>query len=401
MTKVLFLTSAYFPKPKSNDICVMKVQEALLSYGIRSDVIMVGQTYGSFFTNEYGDVYAIKGNNKYDTTKRNKVAFYLKSIPFFFSWPIRHPLRMVQYMKMARKLMQKDKYAAVIGDGYPAEIALATAFLPNGIIYELDSMTNNPEYQRGIKRYLQHRTKFLEKIVYSRVDLIIHMAHNEKYYAQSQYKKYAHKSMIADIPLLVKGHVTTKNKGEKIRFVYTGALVEDYRSPRYLIRLVIELSKHIDICCDFYSRGNCENILKQAEKDNPKIICSKGYIEQEKMEAVMSDADFLISIGNHLSGFDTALPSKVINYIATGKPIIHIDGGNNDIAKEYLNKYELALIVDPDALIDKNIEDILCFIDSSIGKQLHFNDIKEVYKYNSPDFSAQCIINAIRKMEKR
>lgn len=313
-TKVLFFTGAYFPKPKANEICVMRVQEALLSHGIKSDVIMVGQTCGWICTNEYGDVYAIKGENKYNTTKNNRIAFYLKEIPFFFIWPIKYPSRIVQYVRMARKLIQKNEYTAIIGDGYPAEIALAIAFFPNGIIYELDSMTNNPEYKRGIKRYLQHRTKFLERIVYSRVISIIHMEHNKKYYGQSKYKKYVYKSMNADIPLLVEGNVITKSRKEnKVRFVYTGALVEDYRSPRYLIRLVNELSKHIDICCDFYSRGNCENILKQAEKDNPKTICSKGYIEQEKMEDVMSDADFLISIGNHLSGFDTALPSKVIN----------------------------------------------------------------------------------------
>lgn len=202
--------------------------------------------------------------------------------------------------------------------------------------------------------------------------------------------------MTADIPLLVKGHVTTKNKeGGKVRFVYTGALVEDYRSPGYLIRLVNELSKHIDVCCDFYSRGNCENILRQAEKDNPKAICSKGYIEQEKIEDVMSDADFLISIGNHLSGFDTALPSKVINYIATGKPIIHIDGGDNDMAKIYLEKYGLVCIVNPKEMLEVNVRNILDFIRDNIGKQLNFEGVKEKFPQNCPEYSAQCIIQSI------
>lgn len=394
--KVLFLTSAYFPKPKANEICVMKVQEALLSHGIQSDVIIVGQSNGWVSTNKFGDIYAVKGKNNYDTTKKRKVILYFKAIPFFFCWPIKYPSRVIKYIIMVRKLIRKNKYEAVIGDGYPAEIALATAFLPSAIIYELDSMTNSPEYQRGIKRYLRHRTKFLERIVYSRVNFIIHMAHNKKYYDQSEYGRYRFKSTVADIPLLVKGNVITECKNEgKVKFVYTGALVEDYRSPRYLIEIVKELAKHIDICCDFYTRGNCENILKQEENNHPGVICSKGYVEQDKMEGVMTDADFLISIGNNLTGFDTALPSKVINYIATGKPIIHIDGGNNDIAKEYLEKYGLSCIVNPQLSLETNVKDILKFIRQNIGKQLEFQEIRKKFPQNSPEYSAQCIIQAI------
>ena len=39
------------------------------------------------------------------------------------------------------------------------------------------------------------------------------------------------------------------------------------------------------------------------------------------------------------------LPSKLLSYIETGMPILHIQKQENDACIEYLNKYELAAVI--------------------------------------------------------
>ena len=107
----------------------------------------------------------------------------------------------------------------------------------------------------------------------------------------------------------------------------------------------------------------------------------------EKQEEV----DVLVSIGNHLRGTDYSLPSKIIEYIALGKPILHIYGGSNDSVIEYLDKYALGCVIYPEEGIEKNVEKLELFIKHNKGNRIPFEQVKQKFYHNSPDYTAEII----------
>lgn len=392
--KLLFLARTYYPKPTAHSICIMNVQKGLLELGVKSDVIILGD--GSMMSNEFGDIYFVKGTESLYA----KNSFF-KKVRFFLTWPFRHPLWIFRYRSLAKKLMHKNRYDAIISDCYPLELPLASTSFKNSILYELDAPTNNPDYGSGVKKILQHRVAFFERVVYTRAAHIIHLLNNKEYFQQKKYKAFSKKSSYVDIPLLSEPTFSTDagTHTGKFSMIYAGALIQAFRSPAYLMELMIALSKKVEVECSFYSRGNCEEMIKEKAKQFPEIIRQMGYVSQEELAIATQKADFLISIGNVLSGSDTALPSKTISYIASGKPVIHIDGGKNDIAKAYLQKYGMAIILDPQENIDKNVEMLLSFIRDYRGKHADFQAVKEKFYQNTPEYSAKCIINAVNNMK--
>ena len=147
----------------------------------------------------------------------------------------------------------------------------------------------------------------------------------------------------------------------------------------------------LDIICDFYSRGNCEDILTEAEKRTNGIINAKGYVTQAEVVRIQNKTDFLLSIGNKLTGEDKSLPSKILEYIAIGKPIIHVYGGKNDSAVKYLERYGLACIINSDDEMDFNVNKLIRFITENKGKCVPFDKVMALFPENTPDYTAEII----------
>lgn len=178
--------------------------------------------------------------------------------------------------------------------------------------------------------------------------------------------------------------------------VYCGLLSRDYRPPYRLIDLVREMSKSLDIECLFFSRGDCEDTLREAEEKTNGIIKRMGYVSQDVLEEYLVKADFLLDIGNHLSGDDYSLPSKVVEYISSGKPIIHMNGVN-DSAIEYLEKYGHSVNVPDGDIKDEVVEAVVKFVLETKGKRKDFSEIIELFPQNTPQYTAEIILDAINK----
>ena len=116
-----------------------------------------------------------------------------------------------------------------------------------------------------------------------------------------------------------------------------------------------------------------------------------GYVNPDQLLQVQNQTDFLLSIGNHLTGDDMSLPSKVLEYIAIGKPIIHVFGGPNDSAVDYLEKYGLSCIIYPDDDFNENVQKVLNYIDCEKGKEISYNTVKALFPENTPGYTAKQI----------
>lgn len=392
--RVLFLTNQYLPLPKVCEICIKNVREALFKMGIKSDVLQFAGDEGIVEIKPMGNVYSIGcGISKMAILDKNKIDRFWRRAKVVYRWPLRYRYSQnKKYRKTINKLCYEHKYDVVIGFPWPADLAVASIGLNNFILYELDVLGNNPLIKGTVKKIFRYRIKSIEKKLYESASLIIHMEFFRDYFSQSKFLKYSDKTVYADIPnLLPLKRVNVVKEDAIIKCVYFGSLVKNMRDPNYLLKVIKAVSEEISLQCEFYTRGDCEDILQEASLCEPKVIKHNGYVSHEKVIRIQNDTDFLLSIGNSLTGDDRSLPSKTIEYISTGKPIIHINGGINDSAITYLKKYGSACIIDPkDDFID-NVHKVKAFIRSTKGKRLEFAEIEEKFYKNTPEYTANII----------
>lgn len=402
--RVLFVTKEYLPRPTPPGLCIMHIQKALFDKMVPSDVLMVANSEGLYVHGEYGDVFSIKSEISFEKKRENIVDYLKVRVPMFFTWPVPSPKRVKDYRRAIKELDLERQYDAIIGTMFPPDVCVACSIFDHFFYYELDSLINNPMYKSGLKKYMGSRLARLEKKLFDRAELIIHLNNNRTFYEKDKYKGYKEKTVYTDIPYLIE-HDSKKEceasideafRDNQIVMIYSGHLSSDYRPPFKLIEFIKQISKQIDVQCFFFSRGDCEDILRQAEIDTNGVIKRMGYVSQEVLSTYTSRADFLLDIGNRLSGDDYSLPSKVIDYMATGKPIIHMNG-INDSAIDYLERYGLAICV-PENFSEPYIKhEVMAFMRESRGKRQDFSEVACKFPQNTPEYTADIIVEAIRK----
>ena len=122
-----------------------------------------------------------------------------------------------------------------------------------------------------------------------------------------------------------------------------------------------------------------------------------GYVSQETLVNVKNLTDCFLSIGFNYTGTVTSIPSKIFEYMSTGKPIIHVSGGNNDTAIPYLQKYGNALIVDPKESMDENAALVEKFLKEYADRRIELEDLRKRFPMNTPEYTINLLLDYIDK----
>ena len=390
--RILFVLGKYYPFAGANGVCVSRIQEVLFRRGIESDIVAEGEDYSESIT-PYGKLYLAKVKTHSDFSRLKRYLSVLR-------YPVYFPINISNYEYTIDHALSDNTYDAIIAVLKPLDGAVAASKYSNMLLYELDSITNNDDNQRGIRRLLRFRAEKYELKLYENANAIFHMMSHRAFYEKDKYRSFVKKTIFLDIPQLCNENIPDHTEdGENVTIMYSGILNRKMRSPEYAIslinRYVTLFGENIEL--NFFSRGNCEEILEIAQNESNGVIRRHGYVSLEELNKEVSATDFLLSIGNNLTGQVTSLPSKVISYMAYGKPIIHIDAGKNDIAKEYLSKYPLAIIIDPHSDLGDNAKKINAFIHECKGKRVPFEHVESIFTMNTPAFTANCIEKSVSK----
>src|SRR5699024_9440700 len=84
---------------------------------------------------------------------------------------------------------------------------------------------------------------------------------------------------------------------KSINIVYTGRLDSNRRNPQSALEIFEKLKKQ-NIQVDFYSRDDCESLIKEFEKKSSGKIARRGLISHEDSLVKIGESNFLLSIGN-------------------------------------------------------------------------------------------------------
>lgn len=143
------------------------------------------------------------------------------------------------------------------------------------------------------------------------------------------------------------------NNKDIINVLFYGTLYNDIRNPEYAIILFSKLREccpNIDLRFNIY--GNIYGCEYLFEKYSYDWINYYGYYNREKLVSIIQDSDILLNIGNIT---EYQLPSKIIEYAATGLPIINVKYISGDSSERFLANYSSVINLDNRHAIDKNI----------------------------------------------
>ena len=121
-------------------------------------------------------------------------------------------------------------------------------------------------------------------------------------------------------------------------------------------------------------------------------ISSNGQVRHIGMQPhdvaikILGESDVLLSIGNAESPMS---PSKIYEYMSTGKPIIHTYSWEKDPCLAPLKTYGNALLISENEAL--NVDKITTFLNTC--KILSFEEVKRLFYKSTPEFTARLISN--------
>ena len=152
---------------------------------------------------------------------------------------------------------------------------------------------------------------------------------------------------------------------KSIRLVYVGTLYRNLRSPLPLLELFEHLLSLLpDVHMELHFLGHindCADIFKRYQHWVGSRLFVHGVVSRACAQSHMEGAQILINLGNRSL---TQLPSKVIEYVAMGKPILNLTSIRDDSSTKILATYPAALTVcaDNSAIPTIDIQKIANFV---------------------------------------
>lgn len=253
------------------------------------------------------------------------------------------------------------------------------------ILYQVDPCATNKVYNTdSVNNREKLEVKLYEHAKYIFTTPIILDEHRN-----GTFSRFTNKVAALEFPVVVPNVISVSNNGKK-RVMFLGSFYKNVRSPDYMFEIFEDLLKSDSIVLELV--GVTSEILNESKKKLPiKCHGKKSIAECKKL---MQEADILINIGNRINN---QVPSKIFEYISTGKPIINICAVEDCPTLKYLDKYPLALnIVEDKSIINEQKKRLKEFIFSSF-ENLSEDWITKQYMECTPKYVAMKILNAINK----
>lgn len=317
--------------------------------------------------------------------------YFFKLVFRFLRNKLSNPLEDL-YVERIKSIIQAKKIDRIIiitSPFFVATAALKAAKNIELVWYQLDpNHTNITSAYKGKNNLIEQEELLYNQIKFAVVPKLIYEENSTNSLA-----KYICKMKAADFPNVRELKITESkdrisfNK-EKINAVFVGTFYEDIRSPKSFFDVV----KHIkDEKIVFHViGGGCEEELKRfAEQQEGKFLYHGSRSFAAAINA-MQEADILINVDNLAKNM---LPSKLNDYLSTGRPIINLHPYEDSESVQYLSKYSLHLnVCTKDGINESQVFKIESFCEKYAGKKEDFKIIKENYKTSTPDFVSELLL---------
>ena len=404
MKQYIFITNQYLPAPGATGMCVHSVASEIAYRGFHVSVICYSND-GKYHEEIYNNLRVYKVPVPFFLREiQGKGSFFKKvfrllsmtaKLVHIRDYPLRSTLLVSRYVKTIKRIIDVNNQTTIVASYTPLEAVVAMLKIKKAykgittIFYSTDTLSN----EKGNEGMLSIETRTAkgikwEKRILSTVDMAIIMECHMDYYQGEQYKLFRPKMVTANFPLLTppKKINSKKSKGSDKLLVYAGTLYKKLRNPSFICEILYRVSQCSPICVAFMGGGDCDDIMgSYADKSNG-VIQFLGMQPHSVAMKYITECDILLSIGNNESPM---APSKIYEYMSTGKPIIHTYTWEKDPCIEPLTKYGNALLLNEKKDVD--INSVCEFIENSCI--ISFSDVKAKFASATPEYTADLICN--------
>lgn len=408
MKHIVFIVPAYYPRYSAVGYCCHCVIEEL-KYHFKVTVICLKSDISVSRFDERGSValinvstrendkrlYLMNGKSQFDD-----VYLYFVRIWHAFKRLMRFNSSNQELTDSYLRALQeiKEPIDAIIPTIFPIEAAIAASHHkhknPNIALYPyvFDDFVESPSlHLTPLNRYIKRpKNKIIERKIYQNSDRIISMFSRQSYHNTNHKEDINSKIIYLEHPLLVDKKIKPIHKNDTtIRIVFAGSLIKNVRDPNYAIKLLKGMRCNNSLQVDFATQGNLSKAVKSYNYESKIKIINHGQLEKEKADQLVASADILLNIGNINS---KQVPGKVFEYMATGKPIIHIVYGELDYTYWMLKKYPYAIsILKSYAPFHVNRDLVENFIEKYKNRRATFTEVAHIFPEALPSCTAKLI----------
>lgn len=368
--KILFITDTYYPDSSATTNIVVRTAEFLTTLGYSVEVYPTEMTGNIFcYPREHNGVTILKLSDKSVSFDKNN-----------------------EIICSINKIVDSKNYDCIF--------SVAEAFEVNLLVYQAIKDKNCNWFPMSYDPFAfkphitdKKREEFikLEEEAFKIAKKIFFLNEFRNDYINAPFKD---KIVYFNLPCIreIKGddEASPINFDNKfINCVFLGDFYLGVENTDFIFRLFDKISLPVKL----YTIGklgdfeDTVNLWKSKLKD--KYICHER-IDQKSAHAVMLNADVLVSMGHDSPNM---CPSKIIDFIASGKPILHIEKIKDCCGTKYLENYNNKICVyQNDELTDEKIHKIERFIvESKTKERVPFKEILKKYS----DFTMESLIKKI------
>lgn len=407
MKDIFFLVGQYMPKASANGICTHAIAKALVDNGEKVTVICnedgfsVGSYEGVAIRRIPVPLYIRNANKKGIAKKVQRIDSIIRKLIYLPQYPLRSKALAKEYEKAVISEVKRNNIDQfiVVSVVNPLEAAIAGAELKKkygascrSIFYSADTLSNEMGNEALLSNSYRSRIGFKwEKKLFSIFDVIMIMEPQKEHYYSEQYGEYKNKMKLVNFPLLkCDGNIVREpSNNETCLLVYAGTISKKLRNPTYMLGLLSKLTSDCDCRVVFLGGCDCKELFDKAENDSNGKIKYIGMQPYDVAQEYLRKASVLLSIGNKESHM---APSKIYEYMSSGKPIIHTYTDDDDMCVPVLKQYGNAILLREDSIKNNIIEQVRDFVLNC--NVMEYETIREQFLSATPEYSASIIGNA-------
>ena len=295
------------------------------------------------------------------------------------------------YIRQTLREIQKDyPYDAILSSSepYPAA-ATAASESAKKVLYLMDP----PERIQG-KLGTQYRERTLDKVLRAQ-DCILTTPFIRDALTEHGMDFLREKIQPVGFPMIVErsaeGKKRTDNDGP-IRLLFCGWMCSQLRSPQYFLDIVSRLDERFEVT---FMGKECEKLQERFPTKSKAALITLPNQPYDVALQAMADADVLINIGNSVP---VHMPSKTLEYINTGKPMVNFYKFETCPTLYYTKRYPLALnLSEAEKDLDAAAARFVRFCEETVGRTVERDFIEAEYADCTPRYIAQKILDNLEK----
>lgn len=393
--KILLLTVGYNDSD-ANSICARNVAEELYSRGNVVDMCCIKKSISNVDgQTSFGKLFYVLNEYTKILCKLEQKGISFLQLPKLIRYAIKMKQRIksIGYTRTGNQygdtIIRKDFYAAVqrnqMSGNYDVIVAIAQPFgwavLANELkerypgtkiyLYMLDPYIYNYTLSRNKieyrKRQFERFTNNLDGIIFTR---------GIKEEAEKNGLDIPKKSIVVDLPNMQPSVYVRQNKNykDKTELMFAGRFYPDIRNPQKMFD-VMEQVLDSSMIFSLFSQG-CDKLVENFVKK-----CSTAQrhrlLPHSQYCKYFEGVDILVNIENSISN---QLPSKVFEYIASGKPIINFYEYETGMGLHYFRRYPLAINFNLNSYDEDDIMRLRTFIKENKDKRLSYEEATNLMK---------------------